>query len=210
MFLAALPGAYQTQLLARLFDDTVVAHPGPRPPTAGGRALVRHVGPPGGQEIRSPVRQLPHPLLLGQGTQDPAGHVRVPATPPGQLVGGPAPTHRRAHPPADLPQQRPQGRQPPRDRDDQGLRPPPVDQGLFQGLQVAWRAGLLALEVVTGLLAAPLLGLRRSPLPRLWPSRLVSTAMGPGFSSRVWFHRVSSVEENRTHFLCGFQYVHEP
>jgi hypothetical protein len=35
--------------------------------------------------------------------------------------------------------------------------------------------------VVPGLLAAPLLGLLRSPLPRLLQSRLVSTAMGHGF-----------------------------
>jgi hypothetical protein len=47
MFLAAIPGAYQAQLLTRLLEDTVIAHPSPLSATAGRGALVLHMMPQG-------------------------------------------------------------------------------------------------------------------------------------------------------------------
>jgi hypothetical protein len=104
------------------------------------------------------------PFVLRQGTQDLPGQILVPAAYSGQLVGRPAPKHGGEHDPKDVSQPLPQSLQPPLDLDDQGLWQPQIAQRLFQGLQVALRARLLALEPFAGLLEAALCGLVLSSL----------------------------------------------
>jgi hypothetical protein len=153
------PGADQPELVPGLLDEAVVAHPGPWPPTPGGRALVLDMRPQGGQQILRPARQLSHPRVLRPGAQDLPGQVLVPAADSGQLVGRPAPKHGGEHDPKDVSPQLPQRLQPPLDRDDQGLWQPQVDPRRFPGLQVALRARLLVSQPLSELLKAALGGL---------------------------------------------------
>ena len=156
MFLAAVPGADQAQLLAIFLEDAVIAHPGPWPATAGGRAFVLDLAPQGRQEILPAVLQLPQPLLLGQGTQDLDGQVLVPVPYPAQFVVGAAAKHGGEHQPKDLAQQFPHRLQSPLDLRCHRLWQAQVDQGLFEGLQRALSTRLLALEPLAVLLRAAL------------------------------------------------------
>src|SRR5262249_2478034 len=45
MFLAAPPGTHEAQLRAILFEDRVIAHPGPLPAAARGRTLAGSIAP---------------------------------------------------------------------------------------------------------------------------------------------------------------------
>src|SRR5882724_206058 len=197
MFLAAVPGAYQAQLLTRLLDDTVIAHPSPLPATAGRGTLVLHMMPQGCEEILPAVLPLPHPLLLGQSAQYPRGQVLVPNAHLGQLVGGPAAQHRGEHHSKDLTQQLRLGLQPPLDLDRQGLWQTQVDQRLFEGPQIALRAHLLLLETLT-------------VLPDAAPPGALLTSLGSGHAGHgllLWFV-VVCVKETMTKSLGNFKYFH--
>jgi hypothetical protein len=94
MCLAALPGAHQPQLLAIRFEKAVIADPCPLPSTAGGRTFVLDMLPQAGQECLPPTRQLLDPLPLGQGPQEAAREVLIPAPDPAQCVVAAAATQR--------------------------------------------------------------------------------------------------------------------
>jgi len=164
MLLAAPPRPDQPELRPGRLEEAGVAHPGPWPPTPGGRALVLDRLPQGGQQILSPALPLSPPIVLGQGTQDLSGQLLVLAADSGRLVGRPAPKHGGAHDPKDVSQQLPHRLPPPLDLDDQGLWPPQFIQRPFQGLQVTLRARLLALEPCAGRLKATLCGFVLSSL----------------------------------------------
>src|SRR6266508_2089362 len=86
MVLAAIPGAYQAQLRAILFEDAVVPDPRPLPPTLGGWTGVLDVPPEPHQQLLAQALQAPDPLPLGQGAQDAARQVLIPAPHPTQLA----------------------------------------------------------------------------------------------------------------------------
>jgi hypothetical protein len=164
MFLAAIPEANQPQLLARFLEDAVIAHPRPWPATAGGQASALDLVPQGHQEIVPAVRQLPPPLLLGQGTQALGGQVLIPPSHSSQFVVGAAAKQGGEHQPKYLPHQFPYRFQSPLDLRRQRLWQTQVDQRLFQGVQRALCASLLALELLAVLLKAAVLRVELSSL----------------------------------------------
>jgi hypothetical protein len=157
MFLATIPGADQAQRLARRLADAVIAHPGPWPATARGRAFVHGCVPPRHQALLPPVLPLPPPLLLGQGPQDAGGQVLVPGAHPGQFVVGAAAKDGGEHQPKALAQPFPPRLQSPLDLLRHRRGHAHIDQGLFQRLQVALCASVLALEMLAVLLKAAVL-----------------------------------------------------
>ena len=164
MCLTAIPGAHQAQLLAIRFEQAVIADPRPLPPTAGGRTFVLDMLLQAGQESVRPPLQLLDPLPLGQGPQEAAGEILVPAPDSTQLVVAAAAKQRGEHHPEDLVQQFRDRVQSPLDLLRQYLRQAQVTQRLLQRLQMPLSTGLLVLETPARLLEGTLLGLIRSEL----------------------------------------------
>jgi len=164
MVLAAIPGAHQPQLLALRFEKAVIADPRPLPPTAGGRTVVLEMLPPAGQEGLPPTRQRLDPWPRGQGPQEAAREVLIPAPDPAQFVVAAAAKQRGTHQPEDLLQPCRDRVQSPLNLLRQDLGPVQVTQRVLQGLQRPLSPGLLVLETRARLLEAALLGLLCSSL----------------------------------------------
>jgi hypothetical protein len=160
------------------------------------------------QQILPPVRQRAPPLLRGPGPQDVAGQSLVPEAHPGPFVGSPAAKQRRAHAPEDLASPLPHGLQPPLDLRRQRLRQLPIHQRLFQRLQGALCASLLALESRARLLEATRLDVVLPRLPGVVESPVVCARVGHGWRLRGVAAPGGRLEETMTHFFCRFQHVH--
>jgi hypothetical protein len=131
MFLAAVPGTHQAQLLAILLEDTVVSHPRPLAATAGGGAFVCHVPPQAHQPVLAQALRAPDPFLLGQRAQDPPGQVPIPAPDPAQLPIAAAAKCRGKHHPKHLAHELLLGLQAPLHLFGDGLWQLQLLQGLF-------------------------------------------------------------------------------
>ena len=210
MFLATLPGADQAQRLARLLEHAVIAHPGPWPATARGRALVLDCVPQAHQEILAPRAATAAATSLGQGTQEAGGQVLVPAAHPGQFVVGAAAKERGEHQPKDRAQHlssRPSvatGPPPPASlpHPHRQARVPEPAGGAVRALARAGGAHEPSRAVAAWLAA----------VVSAWPVAVVCGTLGHGVmggSSMSLLHWIYGLEETMTHFVYGFKNFHE-
>src|SRR5262249_25679928 len=99
------PGTHQTQLLAILFEDRVIAHPGPLPATACGLAFAGSRAPQRDQHLQAQASEPLDPGALGHRTEQTYGEVFIPAPYTTQFGVGAAAKEGRTHHSNDLAQQ---------------------------------------------------------------------------------------------------------
>jgi hypothetical protein len=78
-FLTTLPGAYQSQLLAILFEHRVITDPGPLPTAACGLTRIGNIALQRHQHLHAQASEPLEPGALGQRTEQPRGQVFIPA-----------------------------------------------------------------------------------------------------------------------------------
>src|SRR5262249_23650418 len=83
------------QLLPVLFEDRVIAHPGPLPATARGLTLARGMTPQRDQHVQTQASESLDPGALGQRPEQAQWQVLVPAPDATQLGVGAATEQRR-------------------------------------------------------------------------------------------------------------------
>ena len=103
--LPTVPRTNELQVLPVFAKYRVIPHPGPLPATAGSGAHRLDMTPQGTEDIVAELPQTLEPGALGQGGQEPSGHILVPSPCAGQLMGTAAPKERGKHEAEDFPEE---------------------------------------------------------------------------------------------------------
>src|SRR5207247_4864460 len=101
--------------------------------------------PQGTEDIVAELPQALEPGALGQGGQEPRGHMLVPSPCAGQRMGTAAPKERGKHEAEDFPEALLLSAQATFDLEDEVIREAHVVEGLVQGVDIALSLALLVL-----------------------------------------------------------------
>src|SRR4029450_350454 len=136
LMLPTVPRPNELQVLPVFAKHRVVPYPRPLPATAGGGAPRFDMAPQGTEDIVAKLPQALEPGALGQGGQEPGGHILVPSPRSRQLMGTAAPKEGGKHEAEDFPQELLLGSQAAFDLDDEVIRQAYVVEGLVQGFDI--------------------------------------------------------------------------